>query len=297
MSARCEQELCPNWAGDDGCPCRVLGIERPEPAEPEPSVRLSRSEALSVGIVLTQCVMPNDTDHHRAKRRELAERLVHDAVRAEPEPADPESQRPEVVVLCGSTRFYDAFQRANFEQTMAGRIVLSVGFYAGSPDRMAQEHGEGVGITPDEKDALDDLHKRKIDLADRVLVLNVGGYIGESTRSEIDYALAHGKPVDYLEPSTGPAEPEPRSKSEARRIAVQHGPVDHQEPGVVLTREEAAAVAIVLNQCSVPFDSDEARTRRLTLAKRLVRDLSTGPAASGPERDDSADAAWGPWSP
>ena len=110
-----------------------------------------------------------------------------------------EPVKPKVVVLCGSTRFYDAFQRANFEQTMAGRIVLSVGFYAGSPDRMVQEHGEGVGITAADKVALDELHKRKIDLADEVLVINVGGYIGDSTRSEIAYAKAHGKPVTYLE--------------------------------------------------------------------------------------------------
>jgi hypothetical protein len=108
--------------------------------------------------------------------------------------------RPEVVTLCGSTRFFHEFQRANFDLTMQGKIVLSVGFYAGSPDQMAAEHGEGVGITPDEKIALDDLHKRKIDLSDRVLVLNVGGYIGDSTRGEIAYAESIGVPVDYLEP-------------------------------------------------------------------------------------------------
>ena len=47
---------------------------------------------------------------------------------------------------------------------------------------------------------LDDMHKRKIDMADGIYVINVGGYIGASTRSEIDYALAHGKKVEYLEP-------------------------------------------------------------------------------------------------
>jgi hypothetical protein len=107
-------------------------------------------------------------------------------------------QRPEIVVLCGSTRFYDAFQEANYNLTMAGKIVLSVGFYPHS--KAIHGHGEGVGHDSPEKDALDELHKRKIDLADRVLVLNIGGYIGSSTRSEIEYALAHSKPVDYLEP-------------------------------------------------------------------------------------------------
>lgn len=105
--------------------------------------------------------------------------------------------RPRIVCLCGSTRFYDAFQQANYDLTMRGEIVLSVGFY---PHAKAEHgHGEGVGHDSVEKVALDELHKRKIDLADYVYVLNVGGYIGESTRSEIEYALAHGVPVKYLE--------------------------------------------------------------------------------------------------
>ena len=108
---------------------------------------------------------------------------------------------PEVVCLCGSTRFYDAFQQANYDLTMAGKIVLSVGFY---PHAKAESgHGEGVGHDSAEKVALDELHKRKIDLADRVLVLNVGGYIGESTRSEIDYAVSIGRPVEFLEEFAG----------------------------------------------------------------------------------------------
>jgi hypothetical protein len=79
---------------------------------------------------------------------------------------------------------------------MAGNIVLSVGFY---PHSTFAAHGEGVGHDSAEKVALDELHKRKIDLCDSVYVLNVGGYIGQSTRSEIDYAWALGKPVRYLE--------------------------------------------------------------------------------------------------
>lgn len=102
---------------------------------------------------------------------------------------------PTVVCLCGSTRFYDEFQQANFSFTMEGMIVLSVGFYPHN----AQVHGEGVGITPSQKEALDELHKRKIDLADHIFVINVGGYIGESTRSEIEHAERTGKPVYYQE--------------------------------------------------------------------------------------------------
>lgn len=119
----------------------------------------------------------------------------HDLVR------DFKGDRPPITVLCGSTRFYDAFQRANYELTMSGHIVLSVGFYPHN----AQVHGEGVGCTSDEKVALDELHKRKIDLADEVLVLNVGGYIGDSTRGEIDHATATGKPVWYLEDQGAPS--------------------------------------------------------------------------------------------
>lgn len=111
--------------------------------------------------------------------------------------------RPTIVCLCGSTRFYDAFQQANYDLTMAGEIVLSVGFYPHAT--AAHGHGEGVGHDSTEKVALDELHKRKIDLADRVYVLNVDGYIGESTWSETDYAFAHGKPVTFLDPDKGRA--------------------------------------------------------------------------------------------
>lgn len=109
--------------------------------------------------------------------------------------------RPEIVCLCGSSRFYDAFQQANYDLTMQGKIVLSIGFYPHS--KAEHGHGEGVGHDSAEKVALDELHKRKIDLADRVFVLNVDGYIGESTRSEIAYAYEHDTPVDYLEQWNG----------------------------------------------------------------------------------------------
>lgn len=106
---------------------------------------------------------------------------------------------PKIVCLCGSTRFYDAFQRANYEETMKGHIVLSVGFY---PHSSEIAHGEAIGCTDAQKVMLDELHKRKIDIADEVLVLNVGGYIGASTRSEIEYAQTLNQPIRYLEPIT-----------------------------------------------------------------------------------------------
>jgi hypothetical protein len=98
--------------------------------------------------------------------------------------------RPRIVCLCGSTKFYEAFMRANYEETMAGRIVLSVGFFMHRPDTV---HGEALGCTPEQKIQLDELHLRKIDLADESLVLNVNGYIGESTARELAYTIFKGK--------------------------------------------------------------------------------------------------------
>ena len=103
--------------------------------------------------------------------------------------------RPKIVCLCGSTRFYEQFQQANYNETMDGNIVLSVGFY---PHRL-EVHNQTVGCTEEQKIKLDELHKRKIDLADEILVLNIGGYIGNSTKSEIEYAKAHNKSIRYLE--------------------------------------------------------------------------------------------------
>ncbi len=105
--------------------------------------------------------------------------------------------RPKVVCLCGSTRYLDAFQEANLRETIAGNIVLSIGCNIKSDSDLIAL-GE---LTEEAKAKLDDLHKRKIDLADEVLVLNVGGYIGTSTRSEIDYAIKLGKPVRWSEPA------------------------------------------------------------------------------------------------
>ncbi len=103
---------------------------------------------------------------------------------------------PPIVCLCGSTRFYDAFQEANYDRTMAGEIVLSVGFYPHS--KAAHGHGEGVGHDSAEKIALDELHKRKIDLCDYVLVVSdETGYFGQSTAGEIRYAVERGKPVRF----------------------------------------------------------------------------------------------------
>ena len=96
-----------------------------------------------------------------------------------------------VITLCGSTRFKDEFLCAQKELTLAGNIVLSVSLFGHS--------GDGEVRDSDIKAMLDDMHKRKIDMADEIYVLNKGGYIGSSTRSEIEYARKTGKKVRYLE--------------------------------------------------------------------------------------------------
>lgn len=103
--------------------------------------------------------------------------------------------KPRIVCLCGSTRFSQAFHDENLKETLAGRIVLSIGCdFKSDTDLMLA--GE---LTQEDKDRLDELHLRKIDLADEILVLNVGGYIGASTTREIAYARTCGKRVRWLE--------------------------------------------------------------------------------------------------
>lgn len=106
-------------------------------------------------------------------------------------------KRPTIVCLCGSTRFSEAFRNANLAETLTGKIVLSIGCDMRSDDDI-------FGHLPEEeltriKTQLDELHLRKIDLADEVLILNVAGYIGESTRRELEYAISQNKRIRFLE--------------------------------------------------------------------------------------------------
>ncbi len=96
-----------------------------------------------------------------------------------------------VITLCGSTRFKEQFLEAQKRLTLEGNIVISVGLFGHSGDDEVWTEGT--------KEMLDDMHKRKIDMADEIYVINVGGYIGESTRSEIEYAKKNGRGVIYLE--------------------------------------------------------------------------------------------------
>ena len=85
--------------------------------------------------------------------------------------------------------------------TLEGNIVISVGLFGHSGDDEVWESMDEGTLTKT-KEMLDDMHKRKIDMADEIFVINVDGYIGESTRSEINYAMEKGMPVRYLEEPT-----------------------------------------------------------------------------------------------
>lgn len=109
--------------------------------------------------------------------------------------------RPTIAVLCGSTRFRDAFDALNRELTLAGLIVVAPGVFGHTdPIWAAMPDDKRTTI----KATLDDLHLRKIELADVVWVANPGGYIGESTRNEIAYAEQLGKPIHYLVDAPAP---------------------------------------------------------------------------------------------
>ena len=97
-----------------------------------------------------------------------------------------------VITLCGSTRFKEQFLEVQKRLTLEGNIVISVGLFGHS--------GDAEVWIPGTKEMLDDMHRRKIDMADAIYVINVGGYVGESTRSEIEYAKSQGKEVMFLEP-------------------------------------------------------------------------------------------------
>lgn len=96
-----------------------------------------------------------------------------------------------VITLCGSTRFKEQFLEVQKRLTLEGNIVISVGLFGHS--------GDSEVWNEDTKTMLDGMHFAKIDLADEIFVINVGNYIGDSTRNEIAYAKSKGKSVNFLE--------------------------------------------------------------------------------------------------
>jgi hypothetical protein len=103
--------------------------------------------------------------------------------------------RPEVVCLCGSTRFYKTFAEWTEKLTLEGKIVLGIGSH--------MQDDKTLGLTNNQVKMLLQLHRHKIDLADEVLIINKGGYIGKDTRNEINYAISKGKRVSFIEGGEG----------------------------------------------------------------------------------------------
>lgn len=114
--------------------------------------------------------------------------------------------RPKIICLVGSTRFYRAFMTAARDAELAGEITVGPAF---SPDVGPDEHGGDVGVTAAQKEAIDSSFVHKIAMADEILVINVNGYIGESTRKDIQVARSLSKPIRWLEPQHAMDEPFP----------------------------------------------------------------------------------------
>lgn len=96
-----------------------------------------------------------------------------------------------IITLCGSTRFFKLFDEMNYKLTMNGWIVLSIGCHSQS------DYCLGIEQIENAKDMLDRLHKKKIWLSWGVLILDKDGYIGNSTKSELEYAKANNKFIFY----------------------------------------------------------------------------------------------------
>jgi hypothetical protein len=124
------------------------------------------------------------------KQVKVLQKAIEDAGLLKPE------NLPKIVCICGSTRFTPLMMMMEWEYAKQG--ILAFGWFV-KPTR-TDEPTDHLAEHENVKEIFDELHKRKIDLADEVLILNVGGYIGDSTRSELAYARSKGKPIRWLEP-------------------------------------------------------------------------------------------------
>ena len=95
-----------------------------------------------------------------------------------------------IITLCGSIKFKDEFMKVQEKLTLDGNIVLTPDFF---------RNIKKEDIDEKTKKMLDEMHKQKIDMSDEIYVINVGGYIGESTKNEIEYAKARGKKISFFE--------------------------------------------------------------------------------------------------
>ena len=149
-----------------------------------------------------------------------------------------------VITLCGSTRFKDEFLEAQKRLTLEGNIVISVGLFGHS--------GDDVVWTEGVKDMLDRQHLAKIDLADEIYVINVGGYIGDSTRREIAYAEYKGKSITYLESCRKPGIYDNCAALGELHDAGRISDEDFEKAGFAFDEKRKAAIA-EYNACQGPW--------------------------------------------
>ena len=174
--------------------------------------------------------------------------------------------RYKVITLCGSTRFKDQFFEVQKRLTLEGNIVISVGLFGHSGDDEVWTEGT--------KEMLDDMHKRKIDLADAVYVINAGGYIGSSTRSEIEYAKACGKEVLYLEePGNTEATGAPDSPGDTGAPGNPAGPakLSRAERRVAEQSARMKAVQSAMKQVMDGLEALEAQKDNIEALERYLR--------------------------
>ena len=107
--------------------------------------------------------------------------------------------KTKIICLCGSTRFTDEMLVKQWELTKQGHVVLT---WCVLPNSYFTQ-GSNLAEKENVKDIVDETHKRKIDLSDEILVININDYVGDSTKSEIAYAIQHNKPVKWLKPHKG----------------------------------------------------------------------------------------------
>ena len=149
-----------------------------------------------------------------------------------------------VITLCGSTRFKEEFLEAQKRLTLEGNIVISVGLFGHS--------GDDVVWTEGVKDMLDRQHLAKIDLADEIYVINVGGYIGDSTRREIAYAEYKGKSITYLESCRKPSIYDNYAALGELHDAGRISDEDFEQVGRDFDKKRKAAIA-EYNACQGPW--------------------------------------------
>ena len=149
-----------------------------------------------------------------------------------------------VITLCGSTRFKDEFLEAQKRLTLEGNVVITVGLFGHS--------GDDVVWTEGVKDMLDRQHLAKIDLADEIFVINMGGYIGDSTRREIAYAEFKGKTISYLEECRKPSIYDNYAALGELHDAGRISNEDFEQTGHDFDKKRKAAIA-EYNACQGPW--------------------------------------------